>query len=429
MSTTISVKYLILGVTVVRGKDWDYENQDGGEGKTGVIIDKSVNGWVEVLWENNNKDSYRIGCERKYDLYFATEKDALLQEAMERFPSGCSYIDTSGDHYKNIKYDYPHWYGKSTIALKEDEGLVYNNGVWAERTDLLRKPSLLDEAKERFTVNTVFSNTNLGFSCTDIKIIKTPEFEIRTDQILIKDGGCNKEGSFTIYKDGKWAEIVPVKEERVEVFPGIYIGDIVVSLRDVGGARKIGDIFKVLPASKKDDLFYTKTKSSADKSSWRLATPAEIKLYNNGGKNINDISKKELSPLELCKQMYSVGDVVETTIDGETHVEKITQEILDELSVYGHDDSISCMYLKGFLYRGKTKQYAKIISNDFHSQTKTNQNGKHKQDTEVRSFKVQRSNLSIPTGIRTGGSGLKSADRKVGFRSNGSNYQERFGSC
>jgi hypothetical protein len=355
--TTISVKYLIHGVTVVRGKDWDYENQDGGEGKTGVIIDKSVNGWVEVLWENNNKDSYRIGAESKYDLYFATEKDALLQDAMERFPSGCSYIDTSGKHYKNIKYEYPYWWSESRIALKKDEGLVYDNGEWAKRTD------------------------------------------------------------------------VPVKEERVEVFPGIYVGDIVVSLRNFVGARKIGDIFRVLPYSKKDDLFYTKTKSSVDKSSWRLATPAEIKLYNNGGKNINDIFKKELSPLELCKQMYSVGDVVETTIDGETHVEKITQEILDELSVYGHDDSISCMYLKGFLYRGKTKQYAKIISNDFHSQTKTNQNGKHKQDTEVRSFKVQRSNLSIPTGIRTGGSGLKSADRKVGFRSNGSNYQERFGSC
>jgi hypothetical protein len=356
--TRISVNYPIIGAKVVRGRDWKYGEQDGGEGNIGTIVEKSGrNGWVEVKWKACNTNLYRMGAESKYDLYFATEKDALLQEAMERFPSGCSYLDKEGQEFTNIVYDYPYWWSESGIALKEDEGLVYNKGVWAERTD------------------------------------------------------------------------VPVKEERVEVFPGIYIGDTVVSLRDVGSARKIGDIFRVLPYSKKNDLFYTKSKSSCDKESWRLATPAEIKFYNNGGKNINDILKKELSPLELCKQMYSVGDVVETTIDGETHVEKITQEILDELSVYGHDDSISCMYLKGFLYRGKTKQYAKIISNDFYSQTKTNQNGEHKQDTEVRSFKVQRSNLSIPTGIRTGGSGLKSADRKVGFRSNGSNYQERFGSC
>jgi hypothetical protein len=351
--TRISVNYPIIGAKVVRGRDWKYGEQDGGEGNIGTIVEKSGrNGWVEVKWKACNTNLYRMGAESKYDLYFATEKDALLQEAMERFPSGCSYLDKEGQEFRNIVYDYPYWWSESGIALKEDEGLVYNQGVWGERIDL-RKPSLVDQAKKLFTVNTVFSSTNLGFRCTDIKIIKAPEFEIRKDQILIKDGGCNEEGSFTIYKDGKWAERTVFKKE-----------DMV-----------------------------------------------------------------ELSPLEKCKQMFPVGTVVETTIDGETHVEKITQEILDELTVYGHDDSISCMYLKGWLYKGETKQYAKIISNDFHSQTKTNQNGEHKQDTEVRSFKVQRSNLSIPTGIRTGGSGLKSADRKVGFRSNGSNYQERFGSC
>lgn len=426
--TRISVKYPIIGAKVVRGRDWNHGNQDGGEGNIGTIVEKSGrNQWVEVKWKECNTNLYRIGNEGRYDLYFATEKDALLQEAMERFPSGCSYIGTSEKHYKNIEYDYPYWYDEKMIALKEDEGLVYKDGVWAERTDS-DNPSLVDQAKKLFTVNTVFSNTNLGFRCTDIKIIKPPEFEIRKDQILIKDGGCNDPGAFTIYKDGKWAEIVSVKEERREVFPGIYVGDIVVSLTTVHEERKDGDILKVLKASTKGRLHYKDNCYSLSHNDWRLATSEEIRFYNNGGKNINDMTKKELSPLEKCKQMYSVGDVVETTIDGESHVEKITQEILDELSEYSHD-SISCMYLKGWLYYGKTKQYAKIISNDFHSQTKTNQNGKHKQDTEVRSFKVQRSNLSIPTGIRTGGSGLKSADRKVGFRSNGSNYQERFGSC
>lgn len=425
--TRISVKYPIIGAKVVRGRDWNHGNQDGGEGNVGAIKENLENGWVRVLWENRNRDNYRIGNEGRYDLYFATKEEALLQEAMERFPSGCSHLDTDGILRERVNYDCPYWYEKDRIALQYGLGLIYDNGVWATRTDS-DNPSLVDQAKKLFTVNTVFSNTNLGFRCTDIKIIKTPEFEIRKDQILIKDGGCNKDGGFTIYKDGKWAEIVSVKEERREVFPGIYVGDIVVSLTTVHEERKDGDILKVLKASTKGRLHYKDNCYSLSHNEWRLATSEEIRFYNNGGKNINDMTKKELSPLEKCKQMYSVGDVVETTIDGTTHVEKITQEILDELSEYSHD-SISCMYLKGWLYYGRTKQYAKIISNDFHSQTKTNQNGEHKQDTEVRSFKVQRSNLSIPTGIRTGGSGLKSADRKVGFRSNGSNYQERFGSC
>ena len=170
--TRISVNYPIIGAKVVRGRDWKYGEQDGGEGNVGSILQELENDRVRVLWENGHKNMYRIGCERKYDLYFATEKDALLQEAMERFPSGCSYLDKEGQEFTNIVYDYPYWWSESGIALKEDEGLVYNQGVWGERIDL-RKPSLIDQAKKLFTVNTVFSNTNLGFRCTDIKIIKT----------------------------------------------------------------------------------------------------------------------------------------------------------------------------------------------------------------------------------------------------------------
>lgn len=367
MSTTISVKYPIIGAKVVRGKDWVYGNQDGGEGKTGVIIENLENGWVTVLWENGSKDGYRIGDHGMYDLYFENYKDALLQDAMERFPSGCSYIDTSGMRYKNIKYDYPYWYDKKMIALKEDEGLVYNNGVWAE--------------------------------CTD----------------------------------------VPVKEERVEVFPGIYVGDTVVSLRDVGGARKNGDIFRVLPYSEKNDLFYTKTKSSCDNSSWRLATPAELKLYSNGGKNINDILKKPLSPLEICKQMYSVGDVVETTMGSAKFTETITQKILDNLSDIYTKGFISSVHLKGWLYNGDKQEYAKIIK---HKSINTNQNGEKSKSnpssngstntTNVEcstkrenGIKVQRLNFKIPTTVRSGGAGLKSSDCKIRFGSDSSYNQKR----
>jgi|688.fasta_scaffold00112_110 hypothetical protein len=150
---SISVKYPIIGAKVVRGKDWCYDEQDGGEGKTGVIVDKLKYDWVRVLWENGNKDDYRIGNEGKYDLYFATEKDALLQEAMERFPSGCSYEDTMGSHHKNIKYNYPYWWSESRIALKEGKGLVYDNGKWAVRTDVPVKEEYAKIIKHK-TINT-----------------------------------------------------------------------------------------------------------------------------------------------------------------------------------------------------------------------------------------------------------------------------------
>ena len=301
---SISVKYPIIGAKVVRGKDWDYGNQDGGEGKTGVIIENLENDWVRVKWENDCKDNYRIGCYGMYDLYFATEKDALLQEAMERFPSGCSYANISTyDIYINVEYDYPFWYGDNQIALKYKKGLIYDNGKWAERTD------------------------------------------------------------------------VPVKEERVEVFPGIYIGDTVVSLIDVGIARKIGDIFRVLPYSKKNDLYYKKVTSSFDKESWRLATPEEIKFYNNGGKNINYISKKEYAAI--------INKPINTNQNGE-------------------------------------KSKSNPSSNG--STNTTNVECSTKRENGI---KVQRPYIKIPTTVRSGGAGLKSSDSKVRFGSNSSYNQKR----
>jgi hypothetical protein len=354
MSTTISVKYPIIEAKVVRGKDWCYDEQDGGEGKTGVIVDKLKYDWVRVLWENGNKDDYRIGNEGKYDLYFATEKDALLQEAMERFPSGCSYEDIATyDIYINVEYDYPFWYSDNQIALKYKKGLIYDNGKWAERTD------------------------------------------------------------------------VPVKEERVEVFPGIYVGDIIVSLKSVHPVRNIGDIFKVSEKSHKGNLYCSIGWSSNLKETWRLATPDEILFYNNGGKNINDMTKKELSPLEMCKQMFPVGTVVEMS---QKLQETITQSIFNTLKEYD-EGSISSYGLRGWLYDSRTKQYAKIIKNktintnqneEKHTSTSSIESRKHSE----RGIEVSRPYIKIPTTVRSGGAGLKSANRTVRLTSNRSYNQK-----
>jgi hypothetical protein len=359
MNTTISVKYPIIGAKVVRGKDWVYGNQDGGEGKTGVIIEKIEDNWVRVKWENDCKDSYRIGDRGMYDLYFENYKDALLQEAMERFPSGCSYANISSyDIYINVEYDYPFWYSDNQIALKYKKGLIYDNGKWAERTDS-DNSSLIDQAKKLFTVNTVFSNTNLGFKCTDVKIIKAPSFKLRGGELTLNYEEGFVTIAYTIYKDGKWAERT-------------------------------------------------------------------------------DVPVKELSPLELCKQMYSVGDVVETTMGNETLTEVITKRILDSLEESYAGGSVSCFALKGFLYRGKTKEYAKIINKPIN----TNQNGEKSKSNPISNgstnttnvecsikraigIKVQRLNFKIPVTTRTGGAGLKSSDSKVRFGSNSSYHQKR----
>lgn len=59
-----------IGARVVRGRDWDWGPQDGGNG-IGIIIENSYTDWARVKWDHNScENSYRIGDNGKYDLYY-----------------------------------------------------------------------------------------------------------------------------------------------------------------------------------------------------------------------------------------------------------------------------------------------------------------------------------------------------------------------
>lgn len=53
------------GFRVVRGRDWSWEDQDGGRGHVGEIMGGSRSpGWVRVVWKDTGRDnSYRAGAE------------------------------------------------------------------------------------------------------------------------------------------------------------------------------------------------------------------------------------------------------------------------------------------------------------------------------------------------------------------------------
>jgi hypothetical protein len=56
----------------MRGPDWKWDDQDGGKGSFGTVVDESsgTEGWVKVKWDNSSSGcrSYRIGAESKFDL-------------------------------------------------------------------------------------------------------------------------------------------------------------------------------------------------------------------------------------------------------------------------------------------------------------------------------------------------------------------------
>jgi len=58
-----------VGLRVVRGPDWSWGDQDGGDGHVGTVVEVGQDGRsVVVQWDCGNRCRYRCGEEGKYDL-------------------------------------------------------------------------------------------------------------------------------------------------------------------------------------------------------------------------------------------------------------------------------------------------------------------------------------------------------------------------
>ena len=62
----------LIGLRVVRGPDWKWGDQDGGEGFTGTVTNITPPGLlsrcVTVVWDSGLKGNYRAGPKGSYDL-------------------------------------------------------------------------------------------------------------------------------------------------------------------------------------------------------------------------------------------------------------------------------------------------------------------------------------------------------------------------
>ena len=60
---------LCVGLRIVRGPNWLWGDQDGGEGHVGTVVEVGQGGGsVVVQWDCGNRCRYRCGEEGKYDL-------------------------------------------------------------------------------------------------------------------------------------------------------------------------------------------------------------------------------------------------------------------------------------------------------------------------------------------------------------------------
>ena len=81
-NSTMLARMFSAGVLVVRGKDWQYGDQ--GSGSIGNITQGlgmySVPGYIQVLWADGHRNSYRAGNSGKYDVCRVVGKKMLLYE-------------------------------------------------------------------------------------------------------------------------------------------------------------------------------------------------------------------------------------------------------------------------------------------------------------------------------------------------------------
>ena len=90
-----------VGLRVVRGPDWEWGDQDGGEGHVGTVVEvkREQSGEqqaqegrsVVVQWDCGERSSYRCGVEGKYDL-----------RVLDNAPCGKWQINKHFLIYKNV---------------------------------------------------------------------------------------------------------------------------------------------------------------------------------------------------------------------------------------------------------------------------------------------------------------------------------------
>jgi len=61
-----------VGLRVVRGNDWQWDDQDGGDGFVGTVVKIGGQGngdnpddTVDVIWDTGDRGTYPVGCSDK----------------------------------------------------------------------------------------------------------------------------------------------------------------------------------------------------------------------------------------------------------------------------------------------------------------------------------------------------------------------------
>jgi hypothetical protein len=108
-----------------------------------------------------------------------------------------AFSNSSGSCYKEcFRKALPHEIPTSTIG----------------ETKVMTEKQLIEEAKRKYPIGTIFSNSNLGLDCHGIKVTGEGFYKDKWGDIVIDNLSNALFGRYTVYKDGEWAKVTtPVR--------------------------------------------------------------------------------------------------------------------------------------------------------------------------------------------------------------------------
>ncbi|XP_055385955.1 E3 ubiquitin-protein ligase MIB2 [Condylostylus longicornis] len=191
--TKTQLKGIFVGAKVVRGSDWEWGQQDGGEGKTGRVME--IRGWdnescrsvANVSWVTGSTNVYRLGHKGNVDLRYVTPttggyyyKDhmPILGQTEEQQPviSAVKPVFSVGDRVK--------------VCLEVDAlmKLQQGHGGWNPRmVEHLGKVGIVHRITEKGDIRVQYENCPNRWTFHPAALVKVCSFRVGDLVTIITD--------------------------------------------------------------------------------------------------------------------------------------------------------------------------------------------------------------------------------------------------
>ncbi|MEJ1281604.1 mindbomb E3 ubiquitin protein ligase 1 [Cricetulus griseus] len=335
-SKKITARGIFAGARVVRGVDWQWEDQDGGNGRRGKVTEiqdwsaSSPHSAAYVLWDNGAKNLYRVGFEGMSDLkcvqdakggsFYRDHCPVLGEQNGNRNPGGLQIgdlvnIDLDLEIVQSLQHGHGGWTDGmfetltttgTVCGIDEDHDIVvqYPSGNrWTFNPAVLTKANIVrsgDAAQGAEGGTSQFQVGDLVQVCYDLERIK-----------LLQRG------------HGEWAEamlpFVLCFAERLsqllkKLFETQESGDL---NEELVKAAANGDVAKVEDLLKRPDV----DDKDGDRAVHHAAFGDEgavIEVLHRGSADLNARNKRRQTPLHIAVNKGHL-QVVKTLLDFGCH--------------------------------------------------------------------------------------------------------------